>query len=268
MCLRRFIAHCGTPDQIISDNVTQFKLAKKTIAGIWSDILNDPDVQSYVATKGIQWKFIIQLAPWMGGFYERMVGVVKSSLKKSIGHVSLDMIQLITFLSEAKAVVNSRPLVYVGDDINSDITLSPAHFLSLNPRVGIPEVPVDDDEGDPEFHPNVRRSSVEALLKLWKKGQQHLERFWKIWRNSYLLSLRERGQSSVKEGRILSKNGPRAGDIVLIKEPLPRGSWKMGKITRLIMSQDGQIRAAEVMLPSRTTLIRPLSLLCPIECPP
>ena len=28
-------------------------------------------------TKGIQWKLIVELAPWMGGFYERLVRLTK-----------------------------------------------------------------------------------------------------------------------------------------------------------------------------------------------
>ena len=27
----------------------------------------------YLSKHGIHWKFIVELAPWMGGFYERLV---------------------------------------------------------------------------------------------------------------------------------------------------------------------------------------------------
>ena len=71
----------------------------------------------------------------MGDFYERLVGIVKRSLRKAIGKVCLTSEQLLTILKEAEAVINSRPLVYVGEDINSYLTLSPAHFLTLNPKI-------------------------------------------------------------------------------------------------------------------------------------
>ena len=87
------------------------------------------EVQSYTANQGIEWNFIVELAPWMGGFYERLVGTVKGALKKSIGKICLTEKKLETFLAEAEAVINSRPLVYVGEDFGSGFSLTPADFL-------------------------------------------------------------------------------------------------------------------------------------------
>ena len=70
--------------------------------------------------------------------------------------------QLRTLLSEAEAVLNSWLLFYVGDDINFNICLTPAHFLTLNPKTGIP---CNDEEGitkDPEYLPII--SNAEMLL--------------------------------------------------------------------------------------------------------
>ena len=56
------------------------------------------------------------------------------------------------------------------------------------------------------------------------------------------------------------------GDIVLIKDDkLPRQSWKIGKVERLIISRDGKVRGAEVRTPSSNSLKRPISSLYPIE---
>ena len=52
---------------------------------------------SYVANENIQWTLIVELAPWMGGFYERLVGLVKWSLHKAIGKILLKNEQLLTF---------------------------------------------------------------------------------------------------------------------------------------------------------------------------
>ena len=76
------------------------------------------EVQNYVSNSGIEWSFIVELVPWMGGFYERLVGLVKRSLRKSVGRNLLTDTQLETLIKEIEAVVNSRPLVYVGDDID------------------------------------------------------------------------------------------------------------------------------------------------------
>lgn len=121
---RRFIARWGNPKQIISDNGSQFKLASKTLEEAWNGVTVDSDVQTYMANEGIQWQFIVELAPWMGGFYERLIGIVKRCLRKTIGKLCLTNEQFRTLLAESEAVVNSRPLVYIGDDINSNIILT------------------------------------------------------------------------------------------------------------------------------------------------
>ena len=40
----------------------------------------------------------------------------------------------------------------------------------------------------------------------------------------------------------------------------------MGRVTELIPSQDGNFRAAKILLPTKKVLKRPLNLLYPLEC--
>mgnify|MGYP001792534837 CR=1 FL=1 len=72
----------------------------------------------------------------MGGFYERLIGVTKRALKKSIGRISLARSQLETVLVEIEAIINTRPLLYVSEDLNQDVIITPMHFLSINTEVG------------------------------------------------------------------------------------------------------------------------------------
>lgn len=261
-CLRRFIATKGTPSEIVSDNAQQFKLSSDVVKTIWSGIIKSECVQNYVSGENIQWTYIIELAPWMGGFYERMVGLVKRALRKTIGRKILSNDQLTTLLKECESVVNSRPLVYIGDDLKSSIALTPRHFISLNPSSGIPEMESESEE-DPEYNPY--ESSADKLLKIWKKGQRILDTFWQIWRNEYLLSLRERMQNKHKSSRIQSTALPSVNDVVIIKDDLPRGYWRLGKLSKLNVSKDGHIRSAEVTTATGKILKRPLNLLFPIE---
>ena len=115
-----------------------------------------------------------------------MVGIVKRSLGKSIGRKLLTLIQLQTLIKEVEAVVISRPLLYVSDDINSSITLTPSHFLTINPQKGIPET--SDDSSDADY--TLVDSSCDRYLVIWKKGQKLLNEFLRIWRENYLTSLR------------------------------------------------------------------------------
>ena len=263
--LRRFIARRGTPKEIILDNAAQFKLTKSTVDLAWEKIITDPTVHSYVAEQRIKWKFIVELSPWMGGFYERLVGSSKMSLRKSIGKKCLTSMQLQTFLTETEAVLNSRPLVYIGEDLNDRTVITPSHFLTPNQKTGTPQLANDQDEiQDPDYQQNP--SSAEILLTTWKKGQNMLESFWKTWRNDYLLNLRERTQTKLKSRRIQSDESPKVGHIVQIKDDLPRGSWRIGKIEDLLLNSEGKVRAAKVRLAAGNTINRPLNLLYPLEC--
>ncbi len=261
---RRFIASRGKPKRVLSDNAPQFKLTKSAVDKLWSAIFLDGDFQSYISNEGIQWSFTPELSPWMGGVYERLVGLVKRSLRKSIGKVTLSFDQLRTLLKEIQAVLNSRPLVYIGSEFENRWTLCPADFITMNPKTGFAGMELNLE--DPDFQDGTL-SSKDKLLDTWKKGQAHLDQFWKLWSEDYLLSLRERRQRDLKGPRVQSKFEPKEGDIVLVKELyLPRGSWKIARIENLIKSSDGLNRSAKLRLPNGKFLNRSVSFLYPLEC--
>lgn len=79
-----------------------------------------------------------------------------------------------TLLKEVEAVVNTRPLVYVDENNNSSVAITPCHFICLNPKTGIPENKCDNN--DLEFKPY--ESTAERLLQIWKKGELLLNKFW------------------------------------------------------------------------------------------
>ena len=166
-----------------------------------------------------------------------------------------------TVIKEVEAVVSARPLVYVGGDIDFTISLSPKHFLTLNPNTGIPEL--EPDNNDTDYSPY--ESTAERLLQTWKKGQKLLNLFWKVWRDENLLSLRERTQSVLKSRQIQSHFSPNVDDIVLIKDDIPRGCWRVGTVVSLVFSLDGCVRSAKVALSSGRVTARPLNLLFPVE---
>ena len=133
------------------------------------------------------------------------------------------MLQLQTFLTETEAIINSRPLVYLGEDLNDRTALTPSHFLLPNTKTGTPLIKNDDNIANPTYLPATILPK-ETLLNTWKKGQNLLEAFWKLWRDDYLLSLRERSQINLKPLRVEVKEIPSKGDIVQIKANLPRRS--------------------------------------------
>ena len=113
---------------IISDNDAQFKLVKSVVDKQWRELTLDEELVSYLLNNGIRWQFTTALAPWQGGFFERLVGLVKRSLRKGIGAKRLMLDQFVVILAKVEAVVNTRPLTYVYNDFSSGFTLTPTHF--------------------------------------------------------------------------------------------------------------------------------------------
>ena len=242
MTLQRSISRRNTPHTIILDDASQFKLTKTTVDKAWQQSIMHENVQRFTSDAGIKWKFIIEFSPWMGGFYERYVGMIKSSLRKTIQRKFLTTTQFQTDATECEHILNSRPLVYIDDDIRSIEEITPNHFLCLNPRNSAPTL---KDDGNPDFKPQIE--SADELLEIWIKRQTHLNKLWKHWYNHYLLSLRERYQTRLQETRIKSRMNPMVGQIVHIKEDAPRSKWRMEKIVQLIENRDNEIRATSVL---------------------
>ena len=114
---------------------------------------------------------------------------------------------------------------------------------------------------------NTNLSNATKVLRVWKRGQQKLKQFWELWRNDNLLNLRERTQMSLKGLKKPAHNTPQLGNVVLIKENLPCGKWRVGVIHEPIRGKDQMIWSAQVLVSPNWYLHRTLSLLYPIECP-
>ncbi|MCP9257853.1 Integrase core domain containing protein [Dirofilaria immitis] len=107
-----------------------------------------------------------------------------------------------------------------------------------------------------EFIPR-ELTTYNKLIKYWSKTLETLDVFWKIWKDEYLNSLRERTQTEHKSPR---------GEVVLVNEPhIPRGMWKLAKINKLNKSSDENVRSVQIELPFGKLLNRPVNMLYPLE---
>ena len=177
----------------------------------------------------------------MGSFYERLVGLTKQALRKTIGKKCLTEKQLSTVLTEVEAIVNSQPSVYMGNDIKSSHVFTPSDFLLINPNNIIPGFSCSNQDAD-YYEETPERSAANKLLNVWKYGQRNLNYFWSLQRTEYLLSLREQAQTQLKHHRKQASNIPKKGDVVLIKDNLPRGRWKIGSCSKERIKQFEQPR--------------------------
>ena len=80
--------------------------------------------------------------------------------------------------------------------------------------------------------------------------------------------LKRKKKLNLKSPRIVAKETPHVGDVVQLKEDLPQGLWKLGKIIELFISNDGNVRVTKVFLPTINVVNCPLNLLYPLECEP
>ena len=63
---RKFVARRGLPITVISDSAKTFRTSPKEIL----KIARSKEVNDYLSSKRVLWKFIVERAPWWGGFYK------------------------------------------------------------------------------------------------------------------------------------------------------------------------------------------------------
>ena len=119
----------------MSDNAKTFQATKKCLA----TLRNDDDFFNYLARKEIDWRFNMSRAPWWGGFFERLIGLMKSALSKSIGRALLKFEELEEVLLDVETFLNNRPLCYLGEEFEQPVITpnlllhgQPAQFLEEN----------------------------------------------------------------------------------------------------------------------------------------
>jgi hypothetical protein len=88
--LKRLIARRGRPDKIYSDNGKTFVAAAKWLR----KAMKDEQLHDWLGKMKIVWQFNLSRAPWWGGQFERMVGLVKQALYKTTGKSKLTWNQL------------------------------------------------------------------------------------------------------------------------------------------------------------------------------
>ena len=112
---------------------------KTTVEIAWRQSITHENVQKFTSNAESKWKFFVEFSPCMGGFYdERLAGIVKSSLRKAVQRKFLSTTQFRTYRTECEHILNSRPLVYINDDIKSTEAITPNKFFCLNPIASTP----------------------------------------------------------------------------------------------------------------------------------
>jgi len=126
LAFQGFTTRRGLPATLNSDNAKTFKSSCKEIR----KITRAEEVWRFLSNKRVNWNFIIQKAPWWGGYWERLVQRIQRPFKEILGRTTLTFDELRTILVEIEGVINSRLITYVYDDEDSiSYPLTPSDLI-------------------------------------------------------------------------------------------------------------------------------------------
>ena len=66
--------------------------------------------------------------PLVGGLYERLIGIIKTLLKKTLDKAKISYVQMCTIISEVEGNMNNRLLTHLNEETVKEI-LRPNHLL-------------------------------------------------------------------------------------------------------------------------------------------
>jgi hypothetical protein len=191
-----------------------------------------------------QWKFSSPISPWQGGFFERLVGMIKAHLPLITSRATFNQQELQTIVTEVEAVLNSRPI----GSLENGMVLTPGHLL-IGRR--------------PLSWPGLREAAFDqdAVPKdVWYRRECALDEFWNSWRKTYLATLRGRFASGRGTTRLLV-----GSSVLLHDESVPRASWKVGIVRQVFPGPDGFTRNVVVEAEGKEYR-RSIQRLSPLEC--
>ena len=249
--LKAFIARRTRPTVMYSDNFSSFVAAAKWI----KTVIKEEKLHTFLASQEMKWRFNLSRAPWWGGQFERLVGLMKQTLYKTLGKSKPKYEEFASILLDVEVTINNRPLGYIEDDVQS-VVLTP-NLMMFDYPVEIPHLEnINEDL-------NV---TVE-LKKRYRYLRNARERIWYRWRSEYLKYLRERHDLKHHE----KGPYPNVGDVVLIKsDERNRAHWKIGIVKNVMPGKDGKIRAVRLRagqdcLERAPEHLFPLELQCDVE---
>ena len=251
LAFRRFVSRRSLPKLMISDNGTTFQAAANQLRRLFNSL----NVQTELHHRGVEWQFIPKRAPWYGGWWERLIGITKTTIKKVLGKSCVDFRTLQTILTEVEAIMNDRPLTYVSSSADDPEPLTPSHLLNGRRLTTLPFSDPQIDINHGGFH--VTRADISQRAK---RHAELIKQYWHRWRHEYLTALRELHSGNGSKGQTI-----RVGAVVQIQDDFqPRTRWHLGKVDELITGNDGLVRAARVKTGGGVTTL-PIVKLYPIE---
>ena len=245
--LSRMIARRGNPEEIVSDNGSNFIGGEREIRELLEAIDQD-EVSEKLAKGRTKWNWNPPYGSHHGGVFEIMIKAAKRAIYAILHDACPTDEELLTVVTEVEGLLNSRPLTYCNDDSKDEQVLTPNHFLygqaggQLAPQV-IDEV---------AFNPRNR----------WRYVQDLIRKVWVRWQKEFLSLQQNRPKWQVKQENL------KVDDIVLMADSSnPRGRWPLGRIVEVFPGVDGLVRIVKVYAAGKVWR-RPITSLSLLESQP
>ena len=246
LALKSFIARRGTPSLMVSDNAKTFQATAK-----WVDRLKeDHDVVDFLNRQQIGWRFNLSRAPWWGGFFERLVGIMKRALSKSVGKALLAFDELREALIDVEVFMNNRPLMYMGEECDEPV-LTP-NILLNNSSAQFLEMDLE------RLHHTDEETMVTRRMKYLQRTRDQLRQRFRV---EYIHSLQERHKQTGSSDTLPLDT------VVLMTDSLTdrRPDWRLARVVGHITGRDGVVRGLHLKLGNGYIIERPLELVRNLE---
>lgn len=241
--LKRFISRRGYPNEIWSDNGTNFVGADRTLQELLDQVrIHDKQASRFLSNLGIKWTFIPPSAPHMGGIWEAAVKSAKRHLVAELGSEAITFEDLATILCQIEACLNSRPICALSTNPDNCEALTPGHFLIGQPMNLTPE-------------PDLKKIPTNRLDQ-WQQVQQRTSVIWDRWKNEYLASLQPRGKWRTIQPNVL------VDQLVLVKnDNSPPTQWELARVVQVHADAEGVVRTV-TLRKGQAMYQRPIHKLC------
>ena len=242
--LRRFISRRGTIRELRSDRGTNFIGAESELERAFDEM--DDKVKTELLKEGIDWIKNPATASNFGGVWERQIRSVRNvmnALIKQHGR-QLDDESLRTFVCEAEAIVNSRPLtVETLSDPLSSLPLTPNALLTGKSKLILSP-------------PGKFQNEDVYCRRRWRRVQHISNEFWTRWKKEYLQNLQARPKWTKLRRNFV------VGDVVILTDSnSARNQWPLAKAINTIRDDQGLVRLVTVQTSNESKLDRPINKL-------
>ena len=149
-----------------------------------ANIHKEQKLHDFLRSETIIWKFNIPKAAWWDGQFERIIGLIKARLYRTIGKAMMTWVELEEVLLDIEIILNNRPLTYIEEVIDKPI-LTPNSSI-LGSDVNFPDAARHENES-------------ETMKKRHKNIKWCKEALWKKWKHEYLVALREKSNLKHKD---------------------------------------------------------------------